>query len=577
MRQIALFWRGCEWTARIKSRKFEENQASTLCEARLFAKGRCMMPAFSRSVVIKAAPIFLALVLAMAPATRMAHAQVSPFTQALAEAAGKDDVISGYYRARNYQTVWTGAADSERRNAFLTALTTAGDHGLPVQRYDPVALMASFHAAQTEGDRGRIEMAMTRAFLDYARDIQTGVLVPGKVDPSIVRDVAVRDPLANLAAFEAGKPSAFLKNLAPKHPEYARLMKEKLTLERLIATRSWGPALAGGALEPGNSGAPVVALRDRLMAMGYLNRSATQIYNGDIEKAVLEFQMHHGLEADGVAGEATIAEINVGPETRLQSIIVALERERWMNIDRGARYIWVNQTDFTAKIVDHGKVTFSTRSVIGKNVPDQRSPEFSDTMEYMVINPSWNVPRSITTKEYLPLMQRNPNAAGQLKLIDSRGRVVPRSAVNFNAYNARNFPFAMRQPPSDGNALGLVKFMFPNEWNIYLHDTPSKSLFDREVRAFSHGCVRLADPFDFAYALLAAQTDDPVGLFQSHLETGQETVVSLETPVPVHLVYFTAYSSAKGKMNYRRDVYGRDGLIYDALEQAGVALRPVQG
>ena len=175
------------------------------------------------------------------------------------------------------------------------------------------------------------------------------------------------------------------------------------------------------------------------------------------------------------------------------------------------------------------------------------------------------------------MMQRNPNAAGHLKIVDSRGRVVPRSAINFAAYSARSFPYSMRQPPSDGNALGLVKFIFPNQYNIYLHDTPSKSLFAREVRAFSHGCIRLSYPMDFAYALLAAQTDDPVGLFKSHLATGQESSVILDVPLPVHLVYFTAYPSNTGRIEYRRDVYGRDAAIFRALTDAGVALGQHQG
>jgi murein L,D-transpeptidase YcbB/YkuD len=198
-------------------------------------------------------------------------------------------------------------------------------------------------------------------------------------------------------------------------------------------------------------------------------------------------------------------------------------------------------------------------------------------MEYMVVNPSWSVPRSITTKEYLPLLKKNPNAAGHLKIVDSRGRVVDRGSINFGKYTAANFPFAMRQPPSDGNALGLVKFMFPNQWNIYLHDTPSKSLFQREVRAFSHGCVRLGDPFDFAYALLGAQSDDPVGLFQGVLKSGREQAIKLEQHVPVHLVYFTAFPGPKGEMNYRRDIYGRDAAIYQALIAAGVAPGGQQG
>ncbi|HMS95857.1 MAG TPA: L,D-transpeptidase family protein, partial [Tabrizicola sp.] len=164
-----------------------------------------------------------------------------------------------------------------------------------------------------------------------------------------------------------------------------------------------------------------------------------------------------------------------------------------------------------------------------------------------------------------------------LQVIDGRGRVVPRDAVDFTAYSAGTFPFDMRQPPSDGNALGLVKFMFPNPHNIYLHDTPSKSLFDKEVRAFSHGCIRVARPFDLAYFLLGMQSADPEGLFQNHLDTGKETQVDLEHPLPVHLVYFTAYPDAKGRMTYRNDIYGRDAHLFEALVEAGVVIPGVQG
>jgi murein L,D-transpeptidase YcbB/YkuD len=195
----------------------------------------------------------------------------------------------------------------------------------------------------------------------------------------------------------------------------------------------------------------------------------------------------------------------------------------------------------------------------------------------MVINPSWGVPRSITVKEYLPLLQRNRNAVSHLQVIDGNGRVVPRGAVNFAGYTAKNFPFALRQPPSDGNALGKVKFMFPNTYNIYLHDTPSKSLFSHDIRAYSHGCIRVADPFDLAHALLSVQSQAAEDEFDAHLRTGNETMVKLEQPVPVHLVYYTAYPEAKGRMGYRRDVYGRDAILWQALSAAGVALPGEQG
>jgi len=535
------------------------------------------MPVFSAPFRRPHLTFALALAVCGAFAAPGAAQVIDPFTQSLAVAAAEDEAIAGFYAARAYQPVWTGAADAERRQQLLAAFVTAADHGLPVQRYDARALADAFRAAVTEGDRGRLEVRMTRAYLTFVHDLHSGVLDPKRIDPTIVRDLPRIPASAALAAITGPDFQGWLAALPPSAPAYAQLIKAKLRLEGQIAKGGWGAALAKTTLQPGSSGEAVVALRDRLVAMGYLGRSSTREFDGEVQKAVQRFQVSHGLEPDGIADESTIAEINVAPEARLQSVLVALERERWINIPRGKRHIWVNLTDFTARIMDDGKETFVTRAVIGKEVKDQRTPEFSDEMEYMVVNPSWSVPRSITTKEYLPLLKKNPNAAGHLQIVDRNGRVVSRGSVNFGKYTAANFPFAMRQPPSDGNALGLVKFMFPNQWNIYLHDTPSKSLFDREVRAFSHGCIRLGQPFEFAQALLAVQSDDPVGMFKAALSSGREQALKLEQHVPVHLVYFTAFPGAKGEMNYRRDIYGRDALIHDALIEAGVAPGGHQG
>lgn len=512
-------------------------------------------------------------------APQSASAQVTAFKQAVAEAAARDADISAFYKANAYESLWTGRTGRERqrRAALFKALSNAGNHGLPVARYDAARLQAKMKAAKTQRDRGLVEVEMSRTFLQYARDLQTGVLVPSRVDRAIVRQVPYRDRTSYLVNFSKSSPSGFFKALAPKTMEYNALMKEKLRMERLLNKGGWGQKVPVNALKPGQSGDAVAIMRNRLITMGFLKRTNTQTYDASIQSAVQQFQLAHGLDADGVAGQGTITELNKSVQQRLQSIIVAMERERWVNQERGKRHILVNIPDFTAKIIDGGKVTFQTRSVVGANKDDRPTPEFSDVMEFMVINPSWYVPRSIVTKEYLPALKRNRNAVRHIEITDRRGRKVNRGAVNFSQYTEKTFPFAMRQPPSKGNALGLVKFMFPNVHNIYLHDTPAKNLFGREVRAYSHGCVRLADPFDFAYALLAKQEAQPEKYFQSVLATGRETRVDLKAPVPVHLIYRTAFTTAKGHTQYRRDIYGRDAKIWSALANAGVALRAVQG
>lgn len=512
-------------------------------------------------------------------APKPAMAQVTAFKQAVAETATVDDDIAAFYRKVNYAPLWTGEGDAfrARRAELIRVLQGAEAHGLPASRYDVTGLLEKMGTARTTRDLGLIEVELSRVFLAYARDVQSGILVPRSIDAGLVREVRYGDRTAMLAGLAESQPRVYMSNLAPKTAEYRSLMKEKLRLEYLLDHGGWGPRVPAKSLKPGQTGEAVVALRNRLIAMGFMGRSATAEYGSTLQKGVQKFQAAHGLEADGVAGAGTITEINVSMRDRLKSVIVAMERERWLNRERGARHVLVNQTDFTAKIIDDGRMTFRTRSVIGKNIPDRRSPEFSDVMEHMIINPSWHVPRSIVTKEYLPQLQRNPNSVRHLVITDSRGRRVNREAVDFTQFSARSFPYAMTQPPSTRNALGLVKFMFPNKYNIYLHDTPQKALFSRETRAYSHGCIRLADPFDFAYALLARQSDDPKGQFQSILKSRKETKIVLEQPVPVHLIYRTAFINEQGHAEYRRDVYGRDGKIWTALEQAGVALGDVQG
>ncbi len=501
------------------------------------------------------------------------QAQVTAFKQAVAEASYGNEAVGAFYRTRDYKPIFTGKKDARRRAALLKAMESAEIHGLPAGRYDPAELKAAFKGAKSARDLGRVEVQAAKMFVQFAQDLQSGAMSPRKIDSGIVRDLPRRDQVKQLQAFSDSSPNGYMKSLAPKTAQYTALLAEKMKLEQVLGQGGWGAKVPGGSLKPGQSGQAVVALRNRLIAMGYMKRTASQSYDASLQKAVQQFQLAHGLTPDGAAGEATIKAINVPARTRLSSVLVAMERERWTNIPKGKRHILVNIPEFTARIIDNGKESFSTRVVVGKNVANQETPEFSDVMEYIVINPTWNVPRSIATKEYLPQLKRNPNAVSHLKLVDSRGRTISRSAVNFSKYTAATFPFALKQPPSQRNALGIVKFMFPNKYNIYLHDTPSKNLFQRDRRAFSHGCVRVGDPKDLAYAILARQTNDPEGYFQSKLNTGVESRVNLDEPIPVHIQYRTAFAKAKGQMNYREDIYGRDAKIWAAMQKAGVRLR----
>ncbi len=516
----------------------------------------------------------LAVAVMLAPAVPAKAQQFPAFRQAVAESVSANTAVSAFYRENGYAPIWTGAEDAPRREALLTALSRAGEHGLPVERYDLPGLIAAFEAVQSERDRGILEARVTEVFLKYARDITSGVLDPRQVDRSIVRVLPRPDPEKLLADMTRLPATTVLRNLIPVAPEYARLFHARKNLEQVIDDGGWGPRVPETRFTPGTSGAEVIALRNRLIAMGYLQRSAAASYDSALQMAVMNFQQNHGIEADGIAGVATIRAINVAPEERLKSVIVAMERERWLNIPRGDRHIWVNLTDFTSQIIDNDQVTFETISVVGAQASDRQTPEFSDHMRYLEINPDWTLPRSILARSYWGALASG--GARHLEIVDARGRVVPRGAIDFSRYTPANFPFNVRQPPGPSNALGEVKFMFPNPYAIYLHDTPERHLFRTTVRTHSSGCVRLNDPRDFAYELLSRQSDDPQGLYHSVLNTRQQTRVYLDDPVPVHLVYRTAFTNVRGELNFRADMYGRDAKIYEALQRLGAGTNGLQ-
>ena len=530
---------------------------------------------FARARYFGGAVLFAALFVALTGAAHAQDRRLTAFSASIAAVQGDfAPQIAAFYQARGFAPFWTDDQARARLQALLAALDQAPAHGLPMARYDAAALRGMAQTARSIGDLGRLEAALTAAFLHYAGDMAAGALVPSQVDSGILIEPRRPDPAAILDALaRAPDPAAFLRALPPRMPAYTKLMAE---LAALRSKTAQSPPISAAKLSLGQAGPQVILLRDRLIALGFMPQTALAIYDGTLMRAVQRFQRAQGLNADGLAGPSTIAQLNAAPLARQAAVLAALERLRWQSgaglhgAGLGARHIWVNLPDFTAKIIDHGAVTFRTRVVIGKNTPDQRSPEFSDMMEYMAVNPSWGVPRSIIVKEYLPLLQANPNAVAHLQVLDRNGRVVPRSNVNFASYTSRSFPYGLRQPPSDGNALGKVKFMFPNAHNIYLHDTPAKNLFDHEERAYSHGCIRVADPVDLAYALLSAQSADPRQEFQTALDSGRETNISLQDQVPVHLVYFTAYPSRFDQVSYRADVYGRDAKLLEALIAAGL-------
>ncbi len=502
-----------------------------------------------------------------------------PFSQVnlragLISALQHHPLILDFYTENDYKLIWFGnsALASQRRAELVNSLQSASFHGLPANKYQVNSLLSKLSTSDSLFEIGLLEGLFMIAFSEYASDLDTGVLIPSEVDSDIVRHINDKDTDFYIQGLLSRNPYDYFRSLGPQSSEYARLLVEYQKLSEIIRNGAWSNIATDRIIRFGDSGDDVVAIRNRLFDQGYMPNSISTKFDKNLLKAIQKYQSDHGLIPDGIVGEGTILELNISAEQRLSSIIVALERERWLGDTLGQRHIWVNLADFTAKIIEDHAVVFETRTVLGVNDESMRSPEFSDKMEYLVVNPTWHIPVSIAKNEYLPELKKDPEALPFLKLFDSSGSIVDRESVDFSILGKNYFPYEMKQLPSTTNALGLVKFMFPNPYNIYLHDTPAKDLFMKEVRDFSHGCIRLHEPFDFAYALLEKQTDEPQSEFQNALKSEEETIILLSKSVPVHITYRTAFTKAGGGIEFRRDIYGRDQKIYDALVELGLEL-----
>jgi murein L,D-transpeptidase YcbB/YkuD len=319
----------------------------------------------------------------------------------------------------------------------------------------------------------------------------------------------------------------------------------------------------------------VPAIRARLSltdgASSQVAATEAQVYDNALVEAVKRFQGRQGLDVDGVIGSTTIVGMNVSVHERVNSIILAMERLRWMSEDLGQQYLIVNIAGFELRRINAGKVEERMAVVVGK--PYHRTPVFSDRIRFLEFNPYWNVPPDIAVKEELPALRRNPAGLSAQGFEVVRGnQVSDPSSVDWSSVGPGHFPYQLRQRPGPNNALGRVKFMFPNPHNVYLHDSPAQSLFGRSVRAFSHGCIRLSRPLELAEQVLRVGgvqgwTKDRI---DNVVASSKTTVVNLREPLPVHITYLTAWAE-DGVENFRQDIYGHDAKLLAALEGKSIA------
>lgn len=486
------------------------------------------------------------------------HADGSPFR------ATPD--LPCFYERRGFAAAWTG--DSGLRpeaDALLAAIADAAGDGLRPEDYHLSDLRQRIPQAAgrpSPAELAELDLELTDSFLRLAADLAHGLVNPELIYSDCALDVPEVDlPGVLEKALSDGSVRQALADLAPAHPEY-RALKQALAVLRAVAERGGWPAVpAGPALRPGDKNERVAAVRARLEASGDLAPPAPagpaapaeerDVFDAPLHAALQSFQQRQGLDADGAVGPATLEALNVSAADRVRQIEINLDRWRWLPRDLGERYVMVNIAGFNLDVIESGKPVLSMRIVAGK--PSSRTPMFTGTLTHLVLNPYWNVPPGILKNEILPKMRRDPGYLARENL-----EALPGGGV--------------RQKPGPNNALGKIKFLFPNRFNVYLHDTPSRALFSRSVRTFSHGCIRVEKPLDLAEYLLR---DDPAWTrkkIESVLGDGRERWIVVPHPLPVHLVYWTAWIDDAGVLHFRKDVYGRDRPLLETL--AGKPLTP---
>jgi murein L,D-transpeptidase YcbB/YkuD len=486
-------------------------------------------------------------------------------------------LVRQIYEDRQYRPLWVGFPRlPERTKDLIASLCDAGREGLrpadyrlgefrrTVDRLRPSLLKLRPEAFAV------LDLELTRRFLDYGAD-----LLAGRLDPKAVSSEwyirARRSSIDSTlrVAVQAEEFQDIVAPLRPHQPEYAELVNALAGYREILRHGGWPEVPGHSRLRRSDRGARVAVLRRRLRITGDLSDSAKHkpVYDRAVAKAVARFQARHGIPSDGIVGAATLAALNVPVQVRIRQIQLNLERYRWLPAEFGPRYIYVNIPDYELYAYDWGKPVLKMRVVVGDQY-ENATPVFADSMTFVVFRPYWYVPQRILVEEMLPMIRKKRSylTRHNLEVVDARrdSLVLNPRKINWSRVNISHI--RVRQKPGDTNHLGLVKFMFPNQFAIYLHDTPTPKLFKRGKRTLSHGCVWVEKPVELADYVFAGQDEWNEKQIREAMETpptagdGESLdghSVTLARPVPVYLVYLTAFVR-DGSLNFRRDPYGKD-------------------
>jgi len=495
------------------------------------------------------------------------------------------DVLPLFYRGRGFRPAWiSDDLDLSDAASLLLALRRVEDDGLDPESYHLAALEALTAEVTREIEKGGsavsaekladLEMLLTDSFL-----LCGSHLVHGQVNPETVQsEWFIKGRYEDLASvLENGLTTkdvgAALESLKPSHSVY-RSLKAALKQVRDEVYRGGRPDIVPGPkLKAGDRGMRVAVLREWLKASGDLSQSGdsgADLFDAALEEALKKFQRRHGLEADGGVGPETAAALAVSSEYRMRQVRANLERWRWITSDLGDRYILVNIADFSVHVIEGESEIISMPAVVGR--PYRRTPDFSGRMTYLEVNPYWNIPPRLAREDILPKVKGNPGylEAQNIRVFRDWSAGAPEinpESVDWSRMEPESLTYKFQQMPGPLNALGQIKFVFPNKFDVYLHDTPAKELFKKAVRDFSSGCIRVERPLELADYLLKDNPEWDESRLREAIQSGATRIIPLRRPVNVHVLYWTAWMDGEGRIHFRQDIYGRDAKLYEALRQ----------
>lgn len=483
------------------------------------------------------------------------------------------NALAEFYERREFTPTWSSV---DKVGQLLELVRASRDDGLNPDDYHLAAIERAYRALQggttpTPRQVAAIDLLFSDSLVRLGFHQAFGRVDPATLDSrwNFNRRPVGPDPLKTLQdAIDSPSLARFTEQRYDRGPLYVQLREALRTYRQIRDGGGWPVVAEGQTLRGGMADDRATVIAERLAISGDLDNTvsgADGMYSAEIAEGVRAFQARHALDADGVLGPATLAAMNVPIETRIDQLRISLERARWVMGGLEDAFIIVNIAGFRAYLVQDGVVAWDTKVQVG--TPYHQTPVFRDEMTYVVMNPTWTVPYSIATKEMLPRIQSDPDyfATRTFDVRNRAGENVDPESIDWSQLSRRNFPYTFVQRPGPANALGRIKFIFPNEYAVYLHDTPSKSLFGRSERAFSHGCIRTQNPFDLAERLLA-----PAGWDRARIDaliaSAETRTVHLAEPLPVLLMYWTADVDTEGNYMFYRDIYERDQRVLTALD-----------